>query len=882
MTGRDKSVRAPEAAAATEQAGNARTGHLARIRLLADAAVRSRLTIPAIVVIFPALIALLYANVLYPTRYDVDSWLYLSWARDFAYHSERWSSTYYFVRFAVTVPGNLIYSLFSDQLAPVIWGFFFNTIFLASVAGVLRRLYGPGYALAGLLFVASDVVMQHRMSYGYTDGPATAYLAASLYFTVRAANETHLAKDFDGGRSWAGRARQFFCGVSFFLAGLTFGLATLTYFSIAMWALPLTAVFLLLAKRDAYRVIGPGVMLVIAGGLAAFLFHVAIFHHFTGQSDFWRPPLDFSRQHNPIYDLALDDFAHGYLHTTAWPHLIAATIVYFLSLGVCLHALRIRAGVQDPSVIGCGLLVTVGTLLLGFQTYNRTVGISSPLFFTYTYLAVDVAAVGFVAYSRRYLGEVASWLTGVLAVSFVLWWLARWLDGTSWSLWSDLHDLTNRNAGLVVLVAGVGSALLLLAAGRKPSVEFSRFAVVCFGVMLLLATGVRADDGWLTLQQGRFDAAEQFRIVTKVSDQLRERYGENRFVFAYAGSDDAEPGSLAWAVNANFLFEYTLVTREWPKVNCQAATLNHDYVFAGNDWVNEQVAIQPILDCGVKAEYVDSTLVQDGNDYLYLSFYRQVSQGALIGSVPSSKLVAINGGKLTGAVLTTDSRQYAYSAVMTLPEFTGAAVVRIPVQVRSGGIGVVITQADNIGEILFEGEALPSTGFIDISLPDGTQGKQVILRNLVTTGASVGTVGVVQVFRPAEASNVPAKGVRFDRPEAVPSAVTRKGEGDFRLRGAETLDLATIAIQHDGTAATRGTFKVRANTEGFAGAVRVVDKDGKTLAMKTLPLVTTPDVVELPVPSLRDAAYVIFSSRDPKARGELRLEGVVAFTGDSQ
>jgi hypothetical protein len=255
-----------------------------------------------------------------------------------------------------------------------------------------------------------------------------------------------------------------------------------------------------------------------------------------------------------------------------------------------------------------------------------------------------------------------------------------------------------------------------------------------------------------------------------------------------------------------------------------------------------------------------------------------------VTSVPAEKWAAINGGKLAGSVITTDPRAYAFSAVIPLPELSGPLVLRVPIKVASGEIGAVITnpldQSDFVVEV--EANASSNSGFVDLAVPDATQAKQIILRNRVPNGASVATIGPVQVFRPAAESQVPARGVHFQPPVPVQSAVRRTSEGIYKLRGVDELNLVSIAITQDATPPVGGKFLVGADTAGFSGSVRVVDKDGKTLATKALPRVPRPDVVELQLASLPDAAYLVFSSRDPKARGDLRIQSVVAFAADGR
>jgi len=285
---------------------------IASVRSWLEASMQSRFTLPALVILTPVLVLLLYPNVLVPSSYEVDPWLYISWARHFEYVTDRWYFTYYFVRFGVTVPGNLLNVLLPDFAAQVAWGLFFNTIFLASVAGVLRRLFGPTYAVLGLVFVATDLAMQNRMSYGYVTGPSTAYLAATFYFTVRAAN------DIPGPSlrpaavsSWRG-GRVAVCLGSFFMAGLTFSLSVLTYFNTLFWALPLVVAFLLLCRHYDFRVIGVGMALIAAAGALVVASHVFIFYHFTGRYDFWLAPLEFTKQDAGAFALPFSQFTDGF------------------------------------------------------------------------------------------------------------------------------------------------------------------------------------------------------------------------------------------------------------------------------------------------------------------------------------------------------------------------------------------------------------------------------------------------------------------------------------------------------------------------------------------------------------------------------------------
>jgi len=253
--------------------------------------------------------------------------------------------------------------------------------------------------------------------------------------------------------------------------------------------------------------------------------------------------------------------------------------------------------------------------------------------------------------------------------------------------------------------------------------------------------------------------------------------------------------------------------------------------------------------------------------------------------VTPDKVVAINEGKVTPAgVLTTDWRRYANSASVPLPSLLGPAILYLPIKVSSGAIGVVLTSADDNSDVVVSAEVSvgASGDFVILPVADIAEIKAVTFLNRSAAGASSAAFGVIQILRSSDGSFVPARGVRLEPAQAIEGASQKTAEGIFKPRGVDEGDLASVAILHDDTAATAGMLKVRATTEGFDGMVRVVDNDGATIAKQPLPLVTTPDIVEVRVPNLAAAADLVFSSRGTRAKGELRVESVVAFAADGQ
>ena len=564
-----------------------------RFDTLASRVVRWRWTVTLIVFLAPLCGYLLYPNTMFPLAHDVDPWLYISWARHFDYVTDRWYFTYYFVRFPLTFPGHLLYSALPDEPAKVLWGLMFAFIFLGSMAGIFRRLFGPAYGLLGLIFVATDVLMLGRMGSGYVDGPACAYLSATFYFVLCAADATWRTRPpgdlVERDISLGQKCRVVIGYGSFFLAGLLFGLTLLTYLNPAMWAVPLSVVFLLRCDRSKYAAIGAGVLLVGAGLAIAVLGEIAIFHHYTGRMDFWKAPLDFAKIDQSAYALPLADFVHGYLHTAAWPHLMPATVTSLLSLGVCIHALRHRVSFRDPAVLANLLYVLVIGMLLAFQL-NGTVGITVFYFFTYAFIAQAVALVGFVIYAQRYLGQGSILYAVIVAGGFLVWWPLHtlWPDA---DVWYGVQSVTDHDNGVFFLAAGLvamvviqlvrspGTASAVLRRRLPTSPPSSCCAVVC-----------------ARSKAGRCCARTISTAVRSTSLPRRPPISLYRVIrMALRPSslpqlDDGDQGRLAGALNANFMYEYSQVTRAWSNARCIFAKAQTDFVVAGGHgcWSREE------------------------------------------------------------------------------------------------------------------------------------------------------------------------------------------------------------------------------------------------------------------------------------------------------
>jgi hypothetical protein len=105
-----------------------------------------------------------------------------------------------------------------------------------------------------------------------------------------------------------------------------------------------------------------------------------------------------------------------------------------------------------------------------------------------------------------------------------------------------------------------------------------------------------------------------------------------------------------------------------------------------------------------------------------------------------------SGGEISatqnGIKITTAAPQWSYSAIagvasMHLP--AERRTFRLRLQVRSGSIGVALSEAGNISNLLNEVEAGPSSEPIDIAIPvdDASKVENIILRNHAAAGPSI-------------------------------------------------------------------------------------------------------------------------------------------------
>ena len=141
-------------------------------------------------------------------------------------------------------------------------------------------------------------------------------------------------------------------------------------------------------------------------------------------------------------------------------------------------------------------------------------------------------------------------------------------------------------------------------------------------------------------------------------------------------------------------------------------------------------------ECGVNVDFVDARRFTNGDDYLYVTQYRAAPESSAFLTVPPQKLSAINGGQTmvdaSKATLTTDSRLYAFSAVIPVPPVAGPAILRLQVRVTAGSVGVFITQPDDLSNVVMEVPVTTTTpaSYVDIPVDDASRVTQVILRNL--------------------------------------------------------------------------------------------------------------------------------------------------------
>jgi hypothetical protein len=106
-----------------------------------------------------------------------------------------------------------------------------------------------------------------------------------------------------------------------------------------------------------------------------------------------------------------------------------------------------------------------------------------------------------------------------------------------------------------------------------------------------------------------------------------------------------------------------------------------------------------------------------------------------------------------GLAIVTTPQRWDYSVQgPSLAEhgFTGEAVVRTQIELRSGQLGIAVATKENIGELIVEFPVHPSTHLRTIDIPVRDLGRTgvVIVRNQSADGPSAATIRSIQVFRP--------------------------------------------------------------------------------------------------------------------------------------
>lgn len=869
-------------------------------RLIArvEAFAQSRFALPFVVLVAPLLLALCYPNAMFPARFD--PWVSAAWARDFDYMTDRWPDTYYFTRFAVTLPGRAIFSLLPDLEAKLAWDLVYEYLLLASLAGVLRRFFGQTYALVGTLFVATDVSVMFAFGGGQMpNGVAVAYIATAMYTTVRAADSLSAPSRRNAAMGW------------FFLTGVFCGLALWTYGTVVLWALVLP--ILLAGRLEQLKPLPilSGGLFVAAGFLLSTVAHALVFHHYTGDYDFWRASVNFLRFTNQTgaWQVPASRYVHDLLNGPWLLHLSLALITYGLSLGVCVDSWRLVRKLNDPCLVICAVLVAMVTAqMLPAIATDLSSSYYVVAYVFYTPVGIP-ALVAVAAHLRRRSGTTLPfYLLGVGGAARLV---LDVVPGSTGAIWQLTRDLTLDHSGALMLalaLSGAISTALLL--DRYPRVA-SAVAVTAIAVALAMnsdlgrlvvghgslvsASAIRGAElsglqrtGGLSanLAEPRpafesllhdpygFNARDNYVATLHGVDLLRRQFAGGRFGFVFNWLNDGNSGVLAGAIASNQLFEYSQVTREWPEYPCAVASRFPSIVVAGSTWTQTRASVEPLLACGVKPVFRDADLVASGSSYAYLVTY-DLPAGTAVATITPDRFRAINEGRgelKDGAFsLTSDSRQFAFSADAPLPTtLSGPVVLRIYLTVNSGYVGVFVTDRNDNANILHEAFIQQGTKepYVDLPLADISRSSLLTLRNLAPVGTpTLVQVSKVEVLKPTEQAVVPATGASFKLPRTAISYPPQDPNAD----------IVSMPIERNGAGPESAKVFIRATPRGFDGQALVLDAQGNVMASAALPRDVSSGIT-LELPDFARAGSLVIRTGNKKAHDiSLKVESALVL-----
>lgn len=594
------------------------------------------------VLVLPLLAYALDQSWLYSGPRWVDPWVYFGIAADFDLTTRYYSDTYYWTRFAWTLPGAAFHRLFDPLAAKYLWHFSFFYVAVLSLYGTLRRLADYPTALVGVIVLALDRMFLAGIGWDYVDGAGATYGLLALYLLTVGATRG------EGG-------------IPFVLAGFALGLMVNTYLSLVAF-LPcfwLYAVVLLRRRRAGTWV--PTLAMALGFGLSI-LAMMGINRYFTGRWDYLQPSLRVISAvigTEPYAPPSLYDRFFSYLPSQEGSWLQLPLVIALLTAVATIVASAKRWATSPLHVSAFALYGSTMLVWLGFEVAKRSMMLE-PHFFTQLYPAMYLAVAALMETGLKGLGSRAPIaFVGILLVGSiaVLGWHPTFTDllgvessrpECSTGAPADASITLPQNptpfeilnhcyAGEAERLGRSVASFSLLLCGLWIVAELTRDreSEVVKGLSALLLTAVLVATLFLRSQASIATGAkivwtdglgdrDVFLAVAEGVARVKRVIPAERAYFYYDAGD--RHGYLGNAINGVYFWAYTMVGRRLPEIDCAGpviATLPRNariVVMGPNEGVG-QVGAAALTGCGLRLSPLEHHRIEQGALSYHLFFY---------------------------------------------------------------------------------------------------------------------------------------------------------------------------------------------------------------------------------------------------------------------
>jgi hypothetical protein len=542
----------------------------------------------------------------------VDPWVYFGIAFNFAWATESFSSTYYWTRFAWTLPGAVFFSLFDPLTAKLLWHLLFFYVAVLSLYVLLRLQTNYTCAVLGVVIMSLDRYLLNSLGWDYMDGAGIAYALLTLCLLTIASTRQQVR-------------------AAFVAAGMSFGLLV-NVFLPAVVFLPCFLLYavVLLRREGATRFWLPGLAMGI-GLLLSVLFASGVNWYFTGQLDYlrssrevitvmvsddpWAPP--------PLADRLL---MWPVSESKRWLHWWIITGGLLGVSAVSSFARRRRPSlplVATAAYYASALVIWVALEINGqsLSTWHE--------WSTFLHAGMYVAIAVLLYEQLRSAGRVVSAIALpvlVLGASSVFVWHTQIAS----------EQLVSAMVGLYLALCAGWIAVTVVPQHGGPILR--ALSVALLVGIILTSLLVRADASTKDyFGQGEASNRSEFLAIVEAVEAVRQVFPHGRPYFIYdigqpyfeydtgkpAGFTDRSL-AIGNAVNGAFFWGYTMLTNRLPDLDCQQTArvpAVRQIVVMGPSEAVGRTGAQVLERCGLTVHELGSHRIEQDSLSYHLYFY---------------------------------------------------------------------------------------------------------------------------------------------------------------------------------------------------------------------------------------------------------------------